>query len=292
MVKGCEHNKDKYYCVVCKGAGMCFHGVRKARCKDCGDGSEICNHNKIKHNCRECGENTYCIHDKRKYECRECKGGGVCIHDKIRSKCKKCDGTQICIHSKRKDNCIICSPQIACQLCKYITIRNSSNYKPYCFRCYCFLNPDAEISRKYKLKENKLVDEIKENYPNLNITYDKIVDNGCSKRRPDIRIELLTHTLIIECDEFQHKQTSCEEKRMMEIFQDLGERPIVFIRFNPDSYTNISGIKINSCFDKIYRLRKKEWEKRINVLNENINKYIKEIPKKLVTIEYLFYNEE
>ena len=29
---------------------------------------------------------------------------------------------------------------------------------------------------------------------------------------------------------------SCENKRIMEISQDLGHRPIVFIRFNPDEY--------------------------------------------------------
>jgi len=34
----------------------------------------------------------------------------------------------------------------------------------------------------------------------------------------------------------------------MEISQDLEFRPIVFIRFNPDSYTDKNGNKIKSCW--------------------------------------------
>lgn len=44
----------------------------------------------------------------------------------------------------------------------------------------------------------------------------------CSKRRPDILIDLETHLIIIEVDENQHKGYSCENKRIMEISQDLG----------------------------------------------------------------------
>ena len=33
----------------------------------------------------------------------------------------------------------------------------------------------------------------------------------------------------------------CKNKRIMEIFQDLGSRPIVFIRFNQDKYDNVQG---------------------------------------------------
>jgi hypothetical protein len=71
----------------------------------------------------------------------------------------------------------------------------------------------------------------------ITIVFDKIVEGGCSRRRPDVRIDMGSHIIIVECDEDQHKGYSCENKRMMEIFQNCGNRPIVFIRFNPDSYT-------------------------------------------------------
>ena len=45
---------------------------------------------------------------------------------------------------------------------------------------------------------------------------------------------------IVEIDENQHIEydCSCENKRIMELSQDVGHRPIIFIRFNPDDYLN------------------------------------------------------
>ena len=50
--------------------------------------------------------------------------------------------------------------------------------------------------------------------------------------------------IIVEIDEYQHENItySCENKRIMEISQDLGHRPIIFIRFNPDEYL-LNGLK-------------------------------------------------
>jgi hypothetical protein len=280
----CEHNRKKEYCKECNGSQLCDHGTRKARCRDC-NGNEICEHNKNKYECIECDGSMVCEHKKQKRYCIDCNGNSICEHNIYKERCLKCNGNQICQHLKRKERCIICNPELSCQLCKYILVNKNSKYYPQCFGCYCFLNPDLKSSRKYKLKENLLVDEIKINYPELNIIFDRKIDNACSKRRPDIRIELLTHTIIIECDEFQHIYTSCENKRMMELFQDLGERPIVFIRFNPDKYNNEE-----SCFNKQGILLKKEWNKRIIILKNIIKQNLDNIPYKLVTIEYLFYN--
>jgi len=46
--------------------------------------------------------------------------------------------------------------------------------------------------------------------------------------------DLGTHILIVEIDENAHAvyDCSCENKRLMELSQDVGHRPIVFIRFN------------------------------------------------------------
>jgi hypothetical protein len=37
-------------------------------------------------------------------------------------------------------------------------------------------------------------------------------------------------------------------RRIMEISQDLGHRPVVFIRFNPDYYFDKNNTKIKSCW--------------------------------------------
>lgn len=93
-----------------------------------------------------------------------------------------------------------------------------------------------------------------------------------------------SHIFIVEIDENAHTNydCSCENKRSMELSQDLGFRPIIFIRFNPDDYINTYGNKIKSCW-KINKTNglvildsKKisEWNQRINILIEQINYWI------------------
>jgi len=291
----CCHKKRKDKCVECGGSSICSHGRIRQQCRDCGGGS-ICSHGKQKHQCIECGGSSICSHGKHKYTCHECKGSNICCHNKQIQKCRECKGSSICNHGIVRNTCHTCDfpihPENWCKVCNYINIQRSP-HKPYCFRCYCMTYPDAKIKGKYKLKEHHLRDELQKHYKNTVMIFDKRIDNGCSLRRPDVRIELLTHTLIIECDENKHKGYSCENKRTMEIFQDLGNRPIVFIRFNPDSYKDENGNIINGCFKKTTTidnsLIKKEWTIRINKLQERIDYYINNIPTKEVTIEQLFY---
>lgn len=68
----------------------------------------------------------------------------------------------------------------------------------------------------------------------------KTINGACSKRRPDLFLDLGYQIIVTEIDEYQHLNTSydstCENKRIMEISQDVGHRSVVFIRFNPDEY--------------------------------------------------------
>jgi hypothetical protein len=43
-------------------------------------------------------------------------------------------------------------------------------------------------------------------------------------------------------------QDICENKRVMELFVDLQNKPLVMIRFNPDDYINDKGKKIKTCW--------------------------------------------
>jgi hypothetical protein len=85
---------------------------------------------------------------------------------------------------------------------------------------------------------------------------------------------------------------------MMEIFQDLGNRPIVFIRFNPDEYVDANGQSIKSCFayhktlGVPYVAHKEDWDARLNMLCQNIQTYMDTPPQKEVTIINLFYDNE
>ena len=310
----CIHKKLKFRCAECDGSQLCSHNKRKECCFDCG-GSQMCEHKKLISECKKCGGSKICIHNCNKFRCKDCHGSQVCEHNKIRIDCVKCDGSQICIHKKRKNRCVDCDgsqicihkkvktqcavcdqekhPENWCKLCKYVIVQQGS-YKPYCFNCYCVTFPDAEIKRQFKLKEHHLRDELKKYYDSVILIFDKRVDNGCSLRRPDVRIECFTHTIIIECDENKHQGYSCENKRIMELFQDLGNRPIIFLRFNPDSYTDAkSGNCIAGCFNKTTNInnsiQRKEWNRRILCLKERIDYHLDNIPTKEVTVEHLFY---
>jgi hypothetical protein len=115
--------------------------------------------------------------------------------------------------------------------------RVGDKYRGYCAPCFALAFPEEPIARSYKTKEREVVQSIKnffeKKYPHVGLTFDRQVDGGCSARRPDIRLELFTHTLIVEVDEDRHdteEYCSCENKRMMQLMQDLGMRPIVFLR--------------------------------------------------------------
>jgi hypothetical protein len=172
---------------------------------------------------------------------------------------------------------------------------SNHKYKGFCLRCFIFLFPNEKITRNYKVKEQHVIEFLKESYTNI-FTFDKAVDGGCSKKRPDAYIDLLTHVLIIECDENQHNNYNCENKRVMGLFIDFGNRPIVFIRFNPDGYVDENNIKVVSSFKyhgslDVPMIRDKdEWLNRLNCLKQLIDNSLVAIPEKEITNHYLFYN--
>ena len=170
-----------------------------------------------------------------------------------------------------------------------------NKYKGYCIRCFIYKFPNEKISKNYKIKENHMTDFIKTIFKDEVKVFDKQT-SGCSKRRPDIYIDKFTHVIIGECDENQHKNTSCENKRTMELFQDFGNRPVIFIRFYPDSYINENNDKISSSFKLCKKTGisiirdHKEWSSRLNVLKDTINKWLINITKKEITNVFLFYD--
>lgn len=163
------------------------------------------------------------------------------------------------------------------------------------------LFPDKEISRNYKTKENEVATYVKslEIEKEYLTSFDKRVPEGCSSRRPDIMVECVTHVVVIEIDENQHRshENICENKRAMQIFQDIGgNRPIVFIRFNPDGYKDSQGTKHPSCF-KFHKtlcvpiiVDKAVWSHRLELLKTRIMHHLSYVPSSEVTIENLFYD--
>ena len=228
--------------------------------------------------------------------CKICGGKGICEHNKNKDYCKICGGNKFCKHDKAKRRCKECGGQDLCKS-EWCEVRGIKKYNGYCLNCCIHICPDIEVSRNYKTKENEVVKCITEAFPNFTWVCDKKIKDGCSKRRPDLLLHLGTHVIIVEVDENKHidYDSSCENKRLMEISRDLGFISIVFIRFNPDSYIK-EGKNITSCWSQngngimcIKKSKQKEWKERINILKEKIKYFVdNQIVKMIETIE-LFY---
>ena len=171
-------------------------------------------------------------------------------------------------------------------------------YDGYCLYCFMNLFPDKPVCRNYKTKEYAVVEFVKAQFPQLQWTADKVVSGGCSRRRPDILADLGSHIVIVEVDENQHTEydCTCENKRIMELSQDLGHRPIVFIRFNPDEYEK-NGKTVSSCWglnkkgiSGIKKTKEVEWAHRLDSLKHQIHYWTSNSTKKTIEIVQLFYD--
>lgn len=110
------------------------------------------------------------------------------------------------------------------------------------------------------------------------------------------------HTIVIEIDENQHEdyECSCENKRLMELFQDAGgNRPFTMIRFNPDEYFTLDGKCKGSCFGYtkekglciVKNEKKTEWKQRLDTLRKHIDFVINDVKeRKEIDVIHLYYD--
>jgi len=173
------------------------------------------------------------------------------------------------------------NPRCKTPLCDVIL----SHKKDYCARCTSYLFPDKPSY--FKTREMKLKEYLIKQYPDKTITHDKHVE--CHRYRPDFVFDMGSHTIVIEIDENQHRtyDTSCDNKRLMSIFQGLGSRPMIMLRFNPDRYDSTPG-----CFKKDGQLsgNGKEWKIRTESLKERIDHWLKNQPDREISVEHLFFD--
>lgn len=73
-------------------------------------------------------------------------------------------------------------------------------------------------------------------------------------------------------------------------------RPTVFLRVNPDAYTDAAGKKHDSCFKRhktqdVPLIRDKAvWQKRMDVLKDRLLHHEVNVPEAAITTEFLFYD--
>uniref|UniRef100_K3X6D9 Uncharacterized protein n=1 Tax=Globisporangium ultimum (strain ATCC 200006 / CBS 805.95 / DAOM BR144) TaxID=431595 RepID=K3X6D9_GLOUD len=115
-------------------------------------------------------------------------------------------------------------------------------------------------------------------------------------KRPDGFIECLTHAVIVEIDEDQHVEyyEMCNNRRTMELFKDVGSRPIVFIRLNPGSYVR-NGKRTRSIFtltdSGALKRNEKQLQHRFEAPKKVVQAAIETIPTRTISTHELFYSE-
>lgn len=180
-------------------------------------------------------------------------------------------------------------------LCETIV---GEKYEGYCLSCFIHVFPDKPSARNYKTKERAVMEYVLKEFPDKTWITDKRIPDGCSRRRPDLCLDMGTHLIMAEINENQHTEydCSCENRRLMELSQDVGHRSIVFIRFNPDDYMK-SNKKVSSCwsldkkgFCRIPASKQEEWMFRLSCLKDQILYWIGNCPDKMAEVVHLFFD--
>ena len=285
-IYGLKEDKRATCCVECKKDDMV--NIARKKCS-CGSGMTPIyglEGDKIPNYCREC--KIADMVDLRNNKC-SC-GSGIQPYygletDKRATCCSECKkDTMVNIKYKRckADHCDMRARNIRC--------------RGYCSRCFFYTFPDEKLTRNYKTKENTIVDHIKQKFPNYDWVHDRRVVDGCSLKRPDLYCDFGSHIVVIEVDEDAHRGYSCEEKRMFTIINDFGVRSTIFIRINPDRYTDEktnrvipSPFVMKKDTGKLEVKNKKELDNRLNHLCDMIERYSVEKEYKIFTLEELFF---
>ena len=164
----------------------------------------------------------------------------------------------------------------------------NKKYKNYCARCFQRLFPKDPLTFQIRSKTKEIAVRDYINTIFDGFQHDKALFTGgcdCTHRRRIDHRKLIGNTLLcIETDEKQHKYyDKKDEKDRYEDLYMVFSGKWIFIRFNPDKYTNKKGVRKNPTIAKrLFRL-KEEIEKQIKRIQNEEN-------KELVEISYLYYD--
>ncbi len=172
----------------------------------------------------------------------------------------------------------------------------TKKYDGYCYFCFVHMFPDHELTRSYKTKEKAVTDFVKNEFPDIDFICDKQIYDGCSKKRPDMFADFGDWVLIIEVDENEHTGYTCNNKRLMQLSQDIDHRPLTMIRFNPDKYTK-DDVKVASCWRNgkkgtvLVKTKADEWTERLERLKRRIQKSIDNPSDQTIKLYNLFFSK-
>ena len=165
--------------------------------------------------------------------------------------------------------------------CESCHLPNILDDRGYCYAC------DPNVFNIVRLaKQTQVKQWLDAHEHNDYESYDTIIRDGCDRERPDFLFKNETDTvkIVLEVDEHQHKDRPelCECTRMVNISQQFGGLPVIFLRYNPDNF-KVGGIKQEVSFID-----------RMTVLELALRTYKKCNPEKLpglCTLRKLFFDE-
>ena len=165
----------------------------------------------------------------------------------------------------------------SCVSCKLFTVPKRDGLCAYC-------NPKSTTASR--TKENQMAKLLEDKLPEIRFVQNRSSGDikACGDRsfRPDFQYELETHILMCECDEGFHGryEIECELARLITLAMSGGGLPVVMIRHNPDAF------KIKGKRQTVSQ------ENRNRVLIERLRHHLRTVPQQLLTVEYLFYEDE
>jgi hypothetical protein len=137
-------------------------------------------------------------------------------------------------------------------------------------------------ARDSRTKEKNIVNNI---IKNTNVQWICNKPLKCSYR-PDMLFMDDNNTIIIEIDEYQHKQYNKkdDEIRTQQINKEINKKNILILRINPDNYIDLKNVSHNGIVNNI-----DEFKLRMNIIIDTIKENINKKTDGLKTI-YLFYD--
>jgi hypothetical protein len=239
-------------------------------------------------------------------------GGAHCEHRMPAIYCSACGINYFCKHKLAKVRCLDCGGGALCKTEK-CELSGYPKYLGHCLRCVVNQHPDIPVVRNYKTKETTVADHVIKTFPQFEWTRDRKVVGGRSRRRPDILTDVGAYYIVVEIDENSHERydCSCDNRRTMELVLDVNPalqedtiqntpmpfKPIVFIRFNPDKYTDTDGQPVPSCWSTsrqgLHHVPPRhavKWRQRLQALTDQIEYWSKYKPEKMVEVIELFYD--
>ena len=126
----------------------------------------------------------------------------------------------------------------------------------------------------YEEKQKLVFESLRENFSELDMRFNHRLGR-LGSIKPDIVIEVNDWAMIVEVDEFQHKKYERDgEDDRLEQLRDHFNIPLKVVRFNPDP-----------CSMKDER----DFEERLEVLNEHVRNSIEVAPLRDVEIDYVCF---